>query len=59
MSSYGKAVLLGIGIAFSILPTIAVILRFHARALSQTGLRIDDWIMIPAVVRGFTWKAII
>ena len=49
-SPYSKSVLVGTGVVFSILPIIAVGLRFYARTLSSAKLGLDDWIMLPAVV---------
>jgi hypothetical protein len=49
-SLYGKRVLVGTGIAFSILPTIAVGLRFYARRIGGAKLGLDDWLMVPALV---------
>lgn len=49
-SQYGKSVLVVTGVTFSILPLIAVGLRFYARSLSRANLGADDWILIPALV---------
>ncbi|MCJ1263249.1 hypothetical protein MMC22_003119 [Lobaria immixta] len=49
-SQYGKNVLVGTGVVFSILPIIAVGLRFYARTHTRANLGADDWVMIPALV---------
>lgn len=49
-SLYGRSVLVGTGVAFSVLPIITVSLRFYARSISRAKLGADDWIMIPALV---------
>ena len=36
---------------FSILPIVAVVLRFYARSLQPTKLAWDDWLIIPGLVR--------
>jgi hypothetical protein len=39
-----------IGVVFSVLPTIAVILRFYCRLYAtRVGLSTDDWLMLAAV----------
>ena len=49
-SLYSKSVLIGTGVVFTILPMMAVGLRFYARIHSRAKLGADDWIMIPALV---------
>ena len=47
---YTKTALIGTGVAFAILPTIFVALRFYARLISRTGYGVDDWILVPALI---------
>ena len=61
MSYAGKGALEAVAVVFAILPMVAVGLRFYARSLSNAKLGIDDWLMIPALVRWTSerrWKGL-
>ena len=40
-----------IATSMTILPLIAIALRFYARRLKKTGLSWDDYMILPAMVR--------
>ena len=37
--------------SMTVLPLIAIALRFYARSLKKTGLSWDDYLILPAMVR--------
>jgi hypothetical protein len=41
----------GLGISFSIVAIVAVVLRFSARRIKGQKLRSDDWTILVALVR--------
>lgn len=43
--------ILGLGIAFPIISTLAVVLRFKARRIKGNYLGADDWTILAALVR--------
>lgn len=47
---YTKPVLVGNGVAFTILPIIVVSLRFYARRVARVVVGIDDWCIVVALV---------
>ena len=49
-AQYPKSVLVGNGVAFTILPMIVVVLRFYARHISRVAAGIDDWCIVTALV---------
>ena len=42
------------GILLPILAFISVLLRFYVRLSWKQGIGIDDWLLVPALVRGKT-----
>ncbi|KAI8960490.1 hypothetical protein F5Y11DRAFT_367390 [Daldinia sp. FL1419] len=48
--NYSQAQMIGLGIAFMILPIIAVALRLWAKSLGQNGIKLDDYLVIIAMV---------
>ena len=57
-SQYGKPVLVGNCITFTILPIIVVGLRFYVRRRSRVPIGIDDWFIVLALVGGLESKAL-
>jgi len=52
MGTYATpAAVVVISLLFPILGTIAVSLRFYTRTKAKIGIRIDDWLILPALVR--------
>lgn len=49
MSSSREQVI-GIGIAFAVLPTVCVALRFWSRKLAKIPFGAEDWLVLPALV---------
>ena len=49
-AQYPKSVLVGNGIAFTLLPIVVVLLRFYARRISHVAPGIDDWSIVTALV---------
>ena len=49
-AQYSKPVLVGNGVAFTILPILVVVLRFYARHISRVAAGIDDWCIVAALV---------
>lgn len=47
---YTKPVLVGNGVAFTVLPIIVVSLRFYARRVARVAVGIDDWCIVVALV---------
>ena len=43
--------LLAVAIAFPLLATVAVIIRFYARKIKSQSLRADDWMIVFSLVR--------
>lgn len=50
-SQYSSQVLVGNGVAFTILPMIFVALRFYARRVARAAVGIDDCCIVLALVR--------
>lgn len=50
MDNYSQGLMIGIGISFLILPTIAVGARLWAKLLCRKGIRLDDYLIIMALV---------
>lgn len=48
-----RPIILGLSIAFPIISTLAVILRFEARRLKEAQLGADDWTILAAQVSKF------
>lgn len=45
-----------VAVIFSVLPMLAVALRFYARSLQPTKLAWDDWLIVPGLVsQGYYW----
>jgi hypothetical protein len=42
-----------ISVVFSALALIAVLMRFRARALQQAKYALDDWLIIPGMVKNY------
>ena len=53
-SEYSKPVLVGVGVALTILPFIVVGLRFYARRVARVAIGVDDWCIVVALVRNRT-----
>ena len=45
-----RAATLAVGIVFPLLGSLAVGLRFKGRLQNKSGLGVDDWLTIPALV---------
>lgn len=45
-----RPTILGLSIAFPIVSIIVTLLRFEARRVSRTGIGIDDWTILGALV---------
>lgn len=43
--------IIAVSVIFPVLSIIAVALRFHTRRLQKTGFQIDDWLILPALVK--------
>lgn len=50
MDNYSKSLMIGIGISFLILPVLAVSARLWAKTLCRKGIRLDDLLIIGALV---------
>ena len=50
MTFVNKGSVLAVGILFLILGCSAVTARFYVRREKKSGLGIDDWLMLPALV---------
>lgn len=50
MDNYSKGQMIGIGISFLILPVVAVGARLWAKTLSPKGIKLDDYLIIAALV---------
>ena len=50
MDNYSQGLMIGIGISFLILPTLAVAARLWAKLLCRKGIRLDDYLIILALV---------
>lgn len=51
MENYSKGQMLVIGILMALLPTAAVTVRLWAKSLSQKGVKMDDYLIVGALVR--------
>lgn len=56
-AQYGKPVLVGNGVTFTILPILVVGLRLYARRRSRVPVGIDDWFIVVALVGGLETNA--
>jgi len=45
------AAVIVVSVLFPVLGMIAVFLRFYTRSMQKAGFGIDDWLIIPALVR--------
>lgn len=50
MSTQGPAAFYGVSIALTILDIVAVYARFYARRKQKQPFKIDDWLVLPALV---------
>lgn len=50
-TEYPNQVLVGVGVALTVLPFIVVGLRFYARRVSRIATGVDDWCIVVALVR--------
>ena len=50
MDNYSQSLMIGIGISFLILPVLAVGARLWAKQLCRQGIRLDDFLIIGALV---------
>ena len=51
MTYVNERSVLAVGIIFIVLPIAAVASRFYVRKTRKVGFGIDDWLLIPALVR--------
>lgn len=51
MDNYSKGQMLVIGILMALLPAAAVALRLWAKSLTQKGIKMDDYLIVGALVR--------
>ncbi|KAF3071140.1 MFS transporter, FHS family, L-fucose permease [Daldinia childiae] len=49
VDNYSQGQMIGIGVAFTMLPIIAVALRLWAKFLGQKGIKLDDYLVIAAM----------
>ena len=47
---YSQSQMIGLGVAFMILPIVSVGLRLWAKALGK-GIKVDDWLVVAGAVR--------
>lgn len=50
MDNYSRNQMIGIGISFLVLPVFAVAARIWAKILCRKGIRLDDYLIIIALV---------
>ncbi|KAI2779220.1 hypothetical protein F4815DRAFT_474566 [Daldinia loculata] len=48
--NYSQGQMIAVGVAFTILPITAVALRLWAKFLCQKGIKLDDYLVIAAMV---------
>ncbi|KAF1815936.1 hypothetical protein P152DRAFT_411238 [Eremomyces bilateralis CBS 781.70] len=49
-AGYSKGQVIALGAIFGALPIPFVLLRFYARRLTRAPFKVDDWLIIPAVI---------
>ena len=50
MDNFSQSQMVGIGISFLILPVLAVGARLWAKTLGRKGIRLDDYLIVAALV---------
>ena len=50
MSNNQRPLIYGLGITFSIVATVSVVLRFQARRIKRLPFEADDWTILIALV---------
>jgi len=51
MTYVNERSVLAVAIIFTVLPIVAVVARFYVRKKRKVAFGIDDWLLIPALVR--------